>query len=64
MALQQDPAPETAKRWDERRLFFWTVRESAKAVLIVAITAHTVVSLVMGRATLPESLLDSLLRAF
>jgi hypothetical protein len=63
VALQQDPVQAIAKRWKERELFFWTVRESAKAILLVALTVHTIVALIWGQPTLPQSLLESALRA-
>jgi hypothetical protein len=36
------------RRWKERRMFFWTVRQTLLCVALVALTVHFVVSLLQG----------------
>jgi hypothetical protein len=45
---------------DRLDLFFWAVREMARTIVVVALSAHTTVALVAGHATLPESVLRSI----
>jgi hypothetical protein len=36
------------RRWEERRMFFWTVRQTLLCVVLVALTVYFVVSLLHG----------------
>ena len=57
MALPQRARTPIEVRKAERELFFWTARQTVKLVVLAAIAAYLVVSLVQGRIPGGELLL-------
>lgn len=56
-AVEREERPDVVSRRQERELFFWTVREAAKVLLLVAVVLRAVVYLVVGGPFIPEFLL-------
>jgi hypothetical protein len=53
---EQHPRPSIEDRWEERRMFFWTVRQALAAIALAALTVYFVVALAEGH--LPDELLS------